>query len=954
MDPVFQPENFVNRHIGPSANEIDEMLDVLGYDSLDALSNTVVPDTILETDELDLGTAESEYEALAALRKIACKNIVNRSLIGQGYFDTITPPVIQRNVLENPGWYTAYTPYQPEISQGRLEALLNYQQMVIDLTGMEIANASLLDEASAAAEAMSLARRISKSKSEKFLVADTVYPQTLAVIEARAEPLGIEIVICPAEDMGNQGEAFGVLLQYPDADGAVKDYGALTTALKKSGTLICVATDLLALTLLTPPGEWGADIVLGSSQRFGVPLGFGGPHAAFFATHDAYKRSVPGRIVGVSEDADGKPAYRLALQTREQHIRRDKATSNICTAQVLLANMAGFYAVWHGPEGLKAIAERVHAYTVVLASALEQAGYKVTPQFFDSLTIETGPKTAEIIKAALEHGINLNTGRAESVALSLDEKTTAVEIRTLCQIFGVAEPDFKTAPRACIPTALQRKSAYLTHPVFQIHRSETEMLRYLKALEDKDIALNRSMIPLGSCTMKLNATAEMMPITWPEFANIHPFAPTDQTEGYRELITGLEDMLSAITGFDGVSLQPNSGATGEYAGLLAIKAWHDSRGDTKRNICLIPQSAHGTNPASAVLAGMKVVVIKCDDKGNVDLTDLAAKAEQHADTLSALMVTYPSTHGVFEHDIVEICEIIHRHGGQVYMDGANLNAMVGLAKPGKFGADVMHMNLHKTFCIPHGGGGPGVGPIGVAKHLTPFLPGHPVIKTGGDQAIAPLTAAPYGSALILTISWMYIKMMGAAGLKKATQVAILNANYLAHRLNQGYNILYTGHQGLVAHECILDTRRFKNDLDISVDDIAKRLMDFGFHAPTMSFPVVHTLMVEPTESESKDELDRFADVMLEIRNEIQAIADGKISVEDSPLRHAPHNLARVCGNDWQRVYSREQAAFPLPYLRAQKYWPPVSRIDNALGDRNFICTCPPLDAYEDQNHDEAA
>ncbi|MGM0422433.1 MAG: aminomethyl-transferring glycine dehydrogenase [Pseudomonadota bacterium] len=953
MDPVLQPENFINRHIGPSEDEINAMLAELGYDSLDHLSNTVVPASILDADALDLDAAHSEYQALTALRKMADKNIVNRSLIGQGYFDTITPPIIQRNVLENPGWYTAYTPYQPEISQGRLEALLNYQQMIIDLTGMEIANASLLDEASAAAEAMSLAKRISKSKSKRFLVADTVYPQTLAVIQARAEPLDIEIITCPAEEMAAEDDFYGVLLQYPDATGEVKDHSTLAASLKDKGAVICVATDLLALTLLTPPGEWGADIVLGSSQRFGVPLGFGGPHAAFFATHDAYKRSVPGRIVGVSEDASGKPAYRLALQTREQHIRRDKATSNICTAQVLLANMAGFYAVWHGPDGLKAIAERVHTYTALLAGQLEQAGYQVTGQFFDTVTITTGDKTDAILDAAEQAGINLNKQNDTTLSLSLDEKTDADEIRLLCSVFDCAVPDFATRPAARLPKNLQRKSAYLTHPVFHIHRSETEMLRYLKSLEDKDIALNRSMIPLGSCTMKLNATAEMMPVTWPEFANIHPFAPAAQTAGYRELITGLEDMLAAITGFDGVSLQPNSGATGEYAGLLVIQAWHQSRGDDHRNICLIPQSAHGTNPASAVMAGMKVVVIKCDDKGNVDLEDLKAKSEQYANTLAALMVTYPSTHGVFENDIVEICEIIHRNGGQVYMDGANLNAMVGLAKPGAFGADVMHMNLHKTFCIPHGGGGPGVGPIGVGAHLKPFLPSHPVVQTGGDQAIAPLTAAPYGSALILTISWMYIKMMGASGLKKATQIAILNANYLARRLSHGYNILYTGQDGLVAHECILDTRAFKTDLDVSVDDIAKRLMDFGFHAPTMSWPVVHTLMIEPTESESKDELDRFADAMLEIRNEIQAIADQKINLEDSPLRHAPHSLETICADHWDRQYRREQAAFPLPYLRAQKYWPPVSRIDNAFGDRNFICTCPPLEAYEDTAREAA-
>ncbi len=945
MVAAHHPKTFRTRHIGPSEQDISDMLGALGYTSLDALTSTVVPKPIQNT-ELDLDIPCSETEALAKLKTIADKNVVNRSLIGQGYYGTITPPVIQRNLFENPGWYTAYTPYQPEISQGRLEALVNYQQTVIDLTGMEIANASLLDEGTAAAEAITLARRMSKSKSDVFLVADTVFPHTLDVVVARAEPLGIQVMVCTLEDMASYDDVFGVLLQYPDMQGDIIELSGLTQNLKDKGAIIAVASDLLALTLLTPPGEWGADIVVGSSQRFGVPLGYGGPHAGFFATHDAYKRSVPGRIVGVSVDVTGKPAYRLALQTREQHIRRDKATSNICTAQVLLANIAGMYAVWHGAEGLTRIATRVHHYTTLLRAMLTKAGYEiVNGACFDTLTINSGDKTDALYQAALESGVNLFKNEdGLRLSLSLDERTTDNELNTLAKIFG-CEVITADTTQSSLPKNLIRTSEFLTHPVFKMYRSETQMLRYLKSLEDKDIALNRSMIPLGSCTMKLNATAEMMPVSWPEFSDIHPFAPAEQTKGYAELISSFEGMLCAITGFDAVSLQPNSGAMGEYAGLRVIQAYHDSRGEAHRNICLIPSSAHGTNPASAVMCGMKVVVVKCDENGNVDLADLKEKADAHSDNLAALMVTYPSTHGVFEEDIIEICDTVHQHGGQVYMDGANLNALVGLAKPGSFGADVMHMNLHKTFCIPHGGGGPGVGPIGVGAHLAPFLPGHRYNAGAPDTAIAPMTAAPFGSASILPISWMYITLMGAEGLREASQVAILNANYLAHRLREGFDILYTGREDLVAHECILDTRKFKTTANVSVDDIAKRLMDFGFHAPTMSWPVVHTLMIEPTESESRDELDRFADAMLKIRVEIKAIENGEIEHNDSALAHAPHGIDVICANEWDRKYTREDAAFPLAATRQHKYWPPVGRVDNAQGDRNFVCTCPPLEDY---------
>ena len=935
MDAIFQEQNFIPRHIGPDDSEISAMLDVVGYDNLDDLMQAVVPQSIYNPKDMDIGAPMAERTALEILKKIASKNTVAKNYIGQGYYGTITPPVILRNLLENPGWYTAYTPYQPEISQGRLEALINFQQMVIDLTGMEIANASLLDEATAAAEAMLLAQRQSKSKSNVFLVSDAVLPQTIDVLKARAKPLGIDVQICKADNMAGI-DAFGLMLQYPDARGQVHNYQSL---IKKTNAIVTVATDLMALTLLKPPGEWGADIVFGSSQRFGVPLGFGGPHAAFFATKDEFKRVIPGRIVGVSTDRDGKPAYRLALQTREQHIRRDKATSNICTAQVLLANIAGMYAVWHGAEGLTKIAQRIHGFTSTFADALKGGSFNIEGHFFDTLYIETD-KANDILKKATSENINIFKSD-NALQISFDETTTPKDVIALCEVFDITAPDFNTAPKTDIPDSLKRTSDFLSHPVFHEYRSETEMLRYLKSLEDKDTSLNRSMIPLGSCTMKLNAAAEMLPVSWSEFSDIHPFAPADQTTGFHELITDLEDMLCKITGFAGVSVQPNSGAMGEYAGLMAIADYHESRGNMHRNICLIPQSAHGTNPASAVQAGMKVVVVDCDEQGNVDVEDLKSKASEHAENLAALMVTYPSTHGVFEQAIVEICDIIHQHGGQVYMDGANLNAMVGAAKPADFGADVMHMNLHKTFCIPHGGGGPGVGPIGVAAHLKPFLPGHVHSKNKNPA----MTAAPYGSALILTISWMYIKMMGDAGLKKASQVAVLNANYLARRLSEGYKILYTGKNNLIAHECILDTRKLKNDHGINVDDIAKRLMDFGFHAPTMSWPVVHTLMVEPTESESKDELDRFADAMLKIRAEAEDIITEKMTLDDSPLTNAPHTMQVVFANDWDRQYSREDAAFPLPYLRQNKYWPSVGRVDNAMGDRNFSCTCPPMEEY---------
>lgn len=945
----LKQDSFDTRHIGPDAAETEEMLKAVGVDSLDVLVREVVPGSIYADAPLDLPEGLSEYEALKKLRGIAGKNNMLRSFIGMGYTDTVTPPVILRNVLENPGWYTAYTPYQPEISQGRLEALLNYQQMIIDLTALDIANSSLLDEGTAAAEAMTMARRVGKSKSDVLLVDENCHPQTIDVLKTRAEPLGITLEIGAPESFASK-DGFAVLLQYPDTTGEIIDYKTLTAAVHDKGGLVIVAADLLALTLLTPPGEWGADIVVGSAQRFGVPMGFGGPHAAFFATRDDYKRSVPGRIVGVSVDAKGRPALRLALQTREQHIRREKATSNICTAQVLLANIAGFYAVWHGAEGLTRIAKRIHNLTALLAKTLQQQDIKSSNQYaFDTLTFDLGSAAAE--KAALDRGvksgINLRGFGDGRIGVTLDQKTDLQDIALIAAVIADKDPDIVAEAPSLLPQNLLRQSAFLTHPVFSKYRSETEMLRYLRRLEQKDIALNRSMIPLGSCTMKLNAAAEMLPVTWPEFSDMHPFVPQDQAQGYREMIAGLEEMLCKITGFAAVSLQPNAGSQGEYAGLLTIRAYHHSRGETHRNICLIPSSAHGTNPASAVMAGMDVVVVKCDQNGNIDLDDLRAKAEKHKDNLAALMVTYPSTHGVFEEGIVDICDIVHDFGGQVYMDGANMNALVGVAYPGKFGADVAHLNLHKTFCIPHGGGGPGVGPIGVAAHLAPFLPGSAVVDgIGGAEAVSSISAAPFGSAGILSITWMYIVMMGGEGLRRATELAILNANYIAKKLSAHYSILYTGKSGFVAHECILDTRRIHTEIGVSVESIAKRLMDFGFHAPTMSFPVPHTLMVEPTESESKEELDRFIAAMSQIRAEITQVENGDWAVDDNPLANAPHTFADLLAEDWDKPYSRETGAFPLPHIAEDKYWPPVSRIDNAAGDRNLVCTCPPLEAYE--------
>lgn len=949
-----QKDDFIGRHIGPREEQIQAMLRIVGASSLNDLTAKTVPASILEKAPPAVGDAMTETEALQKLRGMAEQNKLCRSLIGLGYYDTITPNVILRNVLQNPGWYTAYTPYQPEISQGRLEALVNYQQMVMDLTGMPLANASMLDEGTAAAEAMTLARRMNtQSTSNVFLVSSDCHPQTIAVIETRAKPLGIDIVIGKPEDL-IQKEGFGLLLQYPATTGDVTDNAELVKTAHAKNMLVSVATDLLALTLLKPPGEWGADIVLGSAQRFGVPLGYGGPHAAFFAAKDEYKRSVPGRIVGVSVDSKGKPAYRLALQTREQHIRREKATSNICTAQVLLANIAGFYAVYHGPEGLKTIAMRVHRLTSVLASGLTKLGFKIRNAYgFDTLTVDVDSRAQDILTRARKNNINLRDFGDGCLGISLDEKSTRTEVFTLWQIFSgqsalsfsVESLETETPDR--IPASLRRMSPYLTHPTFHLYRSETEMLRYLRHLEHKDIALNRSMIPLGSCTMKLNATAEMIPISWPEFCDMHPFAPIDQAAGYQAMLKDLEEKLSILTGFAAVSLQPNAGSQGEYAGLLVIRDWHESRGDQRRNICLIPSSAHGTNPASAVMAGMQVVVVACDENGNIDVTDLRAKAEKHKDDLAALMVTYPSTHGVFEEEIKEICNIIHTHGGQVYMDGANFNALVGLACPGKIGADVMHMNLHKTFCIPHGGGGPGMGPIGVAEHLAPFLPGHPLVQSGGEKAMGPVSAAPWGSASILPISWVYISLMGTEGLKRATQVAILNANYIAKRLEKYYATLYKGKNGFVAHECILDTRGFKESAHVSVDDIAKRLMDFGFHAPTMSFPVPGTLMIEPTESESKAELDRFIDALIIIRAEIAKLENGTWTEGQNPLHLSPHTLSDLTAEEWNRPYPRHTGAFPASYLIADKFWPPVNRIDHVAGDRNLVCSCPPIEAYNE-------
>jgi glycine dehydrogenase len=935
---------FIDRHIGPDDAEIAQMLRVIGHDSLESMTDAIVPGSIKSAAPLALPEAVTEEEALAKIRAIADHNQVFRSFIGQGYYGTLTPNVILRNILENPAWYTAYTPYQAEISQGRMEALINFQTMCADLTGMEIANASLLDEATAAAEAMTLAKRSCKSKSNVFFVSNGVHPQTLEVVRTRAEPLGIELVVGADSDAAGT-EAFGVLLQYPDTFGSINDYQAVADAVHARGGLVAVATDLLALTLIAAPGEWGADIVVGNSQRFGVSFGFGGPHAAFMACRDAYKRSMPGRLIGVSIDTEGKAAYRLTLQTREQHIRREKATSNICTAQVLLAVMASMYAVYHGPVGLTRIARRVHRLAVILTVALRRAGVKVGGDFFDTLHI-TGIDAAAVHAKARAAGINLRELDASSLGISLDETTTRADVVALAGLFG-AEVDIDALDAEvhdALPRTLLRQSAFLTHPVFNTHHSEHELLRYMRALADKDLAMDRTMIPLGSCTMKLNATAEMIPVTWPEFANIHPLAPATQAQGYKELIDGLEAMLVECTGYDAVSLQPNSGAQGEYAGLLAIRAYHRSRGEEHRDICLIPESAHGTNPASAHLCGMTVVVTKCDGNGNVDVEDIRRAAEKYSERLAALMITYPSTHGVFEEDIVAICDIVHQHGGQVYTDGANMNALVGVAKPGKWGSDVSHLNLHKTFCIPHGGGGPGVGPCAVKSHLEPFLPR----KFGEESPVGMVSAASFGSASILPISWMYIAMMGQQGLRKATQVALLNANYIAKRLEAHYPTLYTGRNGLVAHECILDLRPLKDATGIGAEDVAKRLIDFGFHAPTLSFPVSGTLMVEPTESESRYELDRFIDAMIQIRDEIRAVEEGKLDREDNPLKNAPHTATMVSGSEWTHAYPRELAAFPLASLKLQKYWPPVGRVDNVYGDKHIMCACIPVDAYKEE------
>jgi len=945
-----QHDAFVGRHIGPNDAEIATMLAAVGHASLEALTDAIVPASIKSPAPLALPDSLTEEEALAKIRAVALKNQVFRSFIGQGYYGTHTPKVILRNILENPAWYTAYTPYQAEISQGRMEALINFQTLCADLTGMEIANASLLDEATAAAEAMTLAKRSAKSKSDTFFVHDAVHPQTLEVLRTRAEPLGIVLRVGTAHE-ALEADSFGVLLQYPDTFGHVGDHKALADAVHARGGLVAVATDLLALTLITSPGEWGADIVVGNSQRFGVPFGFGGPHAAFMACRDAYKRSMPGRLIGVSIDAAGNPAYRLTLQTREQHIRREKATSNICTAQVLLAVMASMYAVYHGPEGLTRIARRTHRLAAILAAALRAAGVNVGERFFDTLHVKDVDANAILAKAR-QAGINLREIDSEALGISLDETSTRADIVALGALFGAqVDVDALDAATAdALPPGLVRTSAFLTHPVFNTHHSEHELLRYMRALADKDLAMDRTMIPLGSCTMKLNATAEMIPVTWPEFGAIHPLVPAEQAQGYAQLIGELEAMLAECTGYDAVSLQPNSGAQGEYAGLLAIRAYHRSRGEDHRDICLIPESAHGTNPASAQMCGMKVVVTKCDANGNVDVEDIRRAAQKHSANLAAIMMTYPSTHGVFEEDVVEICRIVHEHGGQVYTDGANMNALVGVAKPGKWGSDVSHLNLHKTFCIPHGGGGPGVGPCAVKSHLAPFLPR----TLGGEGDVGMVSAASFGSASILPISWMYVTMMGAGGLRKATQVALLNANYVSSRLAPHYKTLYTGRNGLVAHECILDVRPLEKTTGITAEDVAKRLIDFGFHAPTLSFPVAGTLMVEPTESESLHELDRFIDAMIEIRREIAAIEDGRLDREDNPLKHAPHTAAQVSGSQWTHAYSRELAAFPLATLKQQKYWPPVARVDNVHGDKNVFCSCIPIGEFADSEADEPA
>ncbi len=965
LNSLQYQDEFIDRHIGPDPQQVQEMLDVLGLESLERLIEKTVPDSIALEKPLTLNEPMTENDALAKLKDIAGQNTLNRSFIGLGYYDTHTPNVILRNVLENPGWYTAYTPYQPEISQGRLECLLNFQQMILDLTAMELANASLLDEATAAAEAMALAKRVSKNRgANKFFVDANCFPQTIDVIKTRAQSFGFELVIGDFEGV-EKSELFGAIFQYPSMLGEAADLSHAIEQLHSHKAIAVVAADLMSLALLKPPGEMGADVVLGSSQRFGVPMGYGGPHAAFFATKDEYKRAVPGRIIGVSVDKREKQAYRMALQTREQHIRREKANSNICTAQVLLANISALYAMYHGPDGIKRIAQRIHRLTRILAIGLEQQGVKISNEnFFDTLTLVVDEDTAmQIAKRARTSGINLRMDRIvahQTIGVSLDECTTESDVQNLWQvILGTGADSLSVSAidedisgdkiPSVISDKLLRNSPYFQHPVFNRFHSETEMMRYLKRLENKDISLTHAMIPLGSCTMKLNAAAEMIPISWPEFSKPHPFTPIDQMQGYQQMIRQLEEMLEDILGFDAISMQPNSGAQGEYAGLLAIRKYLDSKGETQRNVCLIPTSAHGTNPASAQMIGMKVVLVACDEDGNIDLADLKAKAAEHTDTLAALMITYPSTHGVYEEAVKEICKTVHDHGGQVYMDGANLNAQVGVAKPGEIGADVSHVNLHKTFCIPHGGGGPGMGPIGVAAHLAPHLANHSVIELSGPEAgNTAVSAAPWGSCGILPISWMYITMMGLSGLLKATQVAILNANYIAARLAPHFPVLYTGRAGMVAHECIIDMRPLKQSSGISEEDVAKRLMDFGFHAPTMSFPVAGTLMIEPTESESKFELDKFIDAMIQIRKEIAQVEAGEIDGENNPLRNAPHTLEDMLDETWDRPYTKEQAAFPLNSIRESKYWPPVNRIDNVYGDRNLFCACPAIEDYADE------
>ena len=958
LSALEQRDEFINRHLGPSPADIGAMLTAVGAISLDALIEQTVPAAIRLPAPLPLPAARPEAEALAALRAIAGKNKINKSMIGMGYADTQTPKVIVRNVLENPGWYTAYTPYQAEIAQGRLEALLNYQQMVIDLTGLELANASLLDEATAAAEAMTMARRVSKSKSNRFFVDSACFPQTIDVIKTRAGYFGFELVFGTPEDAAQQ-ELFGAIFQNPNERGEIADLSGPIAAVKAKGVVVALATDLMALVLLKSPGAMGADMAFGSSQRFGVPMGFGGPHAAFFATRDEHKRSVAGRIIGVSVDARGNQALRMALQTREQHIRREKANSNICTSQVLLANLAGMYAVYHGPQGLRAIAERIHRLAAILAAGLARAGVEVLSKtFFDTLQIDLGARALTVYQAALTAGYNLRPVEDGVLGIACNEKTTRDDVIALIKLIAGIALDgaaFDALDRevqqrdATLPEALRRTDAILTHPVFNSYHTEHEMLRYIKRLQNKDLALDHSMISLGSCTMKLNATSEMIPITWPEFADLHPFAPIDQAPGYMEMITVLEAALRAITGFDAICMQPNSGAQGEYAGIVAITRYHASRGEGARNICLIPRSAHGTNPASAQMCGLSIVVVDCDERGNIDVADLTAKAAQHGDKLACLMVTYPSTHGVFEESIKDICAIVHAHGGQVYMDGANMNAQVGLTSPATIGADVSHMNLHKTFAIPHGGGGPGMGPIGLKAHLAPFMADHVVQPTGGENRVnrgqGAVSAAPWGSASILPISWMYIAMLGGTGLKRATEVAILNANYVAAQLNAHYPVLYTGKNGRVAHECIIDIRPIKAATGIAEIDIAKRLMDYGFHAPTVSFPVAGTMMIEPTESESKAELDRFIAAMIAIREEIRKIEQGLWPADDNPLKNAPHTQADIVVADWNRPYSRDEAVFPLSWVAANKFWPSVNRIDDVYGDRHLFCACAPVSEY---------